>query len=164
MPTMTFYQPVSMRTVWRVGLTLLFAIAWPFACSGLFLQIGFEVVQWQIQVLQWLGIHSGDSLKEIIHFTDPLIWAAVFGLLFGLPLGVLVRTNVLRYWGLFFMTFLLLTAVFEALDVSHAIELILEIVLSPFPVYQVGILVGWVLTAKALSRRQEDLRQEALVS
>lgn len=35
MPTMTIFQPVSMRTIWRIGLTLLVAIAWLFACSGL---------------------------------------------------------------------------------------------------------------------------------
>lgn len=163
MPTMTFFQPVSMGTVWRVGLTLLVAIAWPFACSGLFQQIGFEVVQWQIQVLQRLGIHSGESLKAIILFTDPLIWAAVFGILFGLPMGVLIRTSVVRYWGLFFITFLLLTAAFEALDGYQAIELITEVLLSPLPVYHAGILVVWFLTARALSRK-EDLTEEAPAS
>lgn len=160
MPTMTFFQPVSMRTVWRVGLTFLVAIAWPFACSGLFLQIGFEVVLFQIHLLQNLGVHSGNSLKAIIHFTDPIIWAAIFGLLFGLPLGVLVRTNVMRYWGLMFLTFLLLTAAFEALNVYHASELISEIVLSPYPVYQLGILVVWFFTARAVSRREERLEQK----
>jgi len=155
---------VNLYVLGRIGLIVLAGVSWPFACSGMFRGIGYDVLLLQIHLFQWLGIHSGASLKALLLFTDPIIWAAVFGFLFGLPLALLVRKNVMRYWWLFFMTVLFLAVEFDALNLNNAIETVSEIVLSPFPVYHTGILVIWFLTAKALSRRQENLKEEAPVS
>lgn len=153
---------VNLPIVRRVGLTVLAGVAWPFVCGMLFLHIGYDVLVLQIQLLQTLGIHSGTTLKELIQFTDAIFWSVLFGVMFGLPLAVLVRENVLRYWWLFFMTVLLLAAVGE---VSNGVaSFVTDLALSPFPVYQGGILVVWFITARTLSIREHDESQEAQAS
>jgi hypothetical protein len=145
-------SPTRKIVLIRILLTVLAGIAWPFVCGMIFLQIGYDVLVLQIQLLQVLGIHSGASLKTIIHISDAVLWAVVFGILFGLPLGGLVRRNVMSYWGLFLATVLLLVAWGEVGNGSGLTVFISELALSQFPIYQAGILVAWYLTAKVLSR------------
>lgn len=144
----------------RIGLTVLLGIAWPFVCGVLFQQIGFEASLLQIQLLQNLGVQSVDLLKELIIITDAIVWAVVFGLMFGLPLAVLVSKNVMRYWGLFFITASLLVTEGGVLNGNGPAAFISEIVQSSYLAYQAGILAVWFFTARALSRREESLRQE----
>ena len=145
----------SPKLLMRVVVTMLAGAAWPFACGLLFLHTGDTVLLTQIELLQSLGVHSGTILKLFIHFTDPIFWAVVFGVLFGLPLGMLVRENLMRYWGLFLTTVVVVGSIGDALN-GMAIFLV-ELLLSPFLAYQAGILVAWLITARVLSHKEADL-------
>lgn len=144
------------RMLGRIGLTVTAGVAWPYSFSLVMLAIGYDVLLLQIHLFQNLGVHSADSLKTLIHISDPIIWAVVFGLLFGLPLAVFIRQNVMRYWVLFLMTVLLMVAIGGVQGGSQASEFVTEIVLSPFLVYQSGVLVVWFLAARIISNRASE--------
>jgi len=155
---------INTRVLGHIGLTVLAGIAWPFVCGLIFLHIGYDALMLQIQLLQNLGIHSGATLEAFVHITDAILWALVFGILFGLPLAVFIRKHVMRYWWLFLITVLFLAVEGELADGKSATDFISEIVFSPLPVYLFGILVVWFLTARTLSRKEKDVMQEAPAS
>lgn len=143
---------VNRELLMRVSLTMLAGVAWPFACGLLFLHTGDTVLLTQIKLLQSLGVHSGTILKLLIYFTDPIFWAVVFGVLFGLPLGMLVRENMMRYWWLFLTTVVVVGSIGDA--PNGMATFLLELVLSPFLAYQAGILAAWLITTRVLSYKE----------
>lgn len=147
---------INARTLRYIALAVAGGSAWPFVCSELFLAFGLDVLQLQIKTLQNLGIHSAASLKAFIHISDSIIWAVVFGLLFGLPLAAFVRQNVMRYWGLYFSTVLLIVTTGGVLGESKASEFVFDLLFSPFLVYQFGILIVWFFAARTFARHRSN--------
>lgn len=147
---------VSWQILRCASITLFAGISWPFVCGMLFLQFGDDALLRQIQLLQTLGIHSGGSLKAVIQISDAILWAVVFGILFGVPLAIFVRQNVLRYWWLFFVPVFLLVAEGEIVNERGVIDFISELALSQFPVYHAFILIVWIVTARKLSHTKMD--------
>lgn len=140
-------------TTVRVLLTVLAGIALPYVCGFVLMHIGYEVLVLQVQLLKGIGIHSGARQESIIYFTDSFLWALMFGVLFGIPLAALVREQVLRYWSLFLITALRFVLKDELSNENGFFDVVFELVISQFPVYLIGILIVWLLTAKTLIRK-----------
>lgn len=74
----------------------------------------FERVAVVVNFAQWLVAHGvREHLHVIYRVSDGIFWVTLFGLVLGVPLGLVARTNLFRYWLVFvasqFLLYLILS-------------------------------------------------------
>lgn len=143
-------SPTKRTVLVRIILTVFAGLALPYVCGLVLSLIGYEVLVLQVQLLKGIGIHSGARQESIIYFTDSILWALMFGVMFGIPLAALAREKVLHYWTLFLITALFFVLKDELGNENAFYDVVIDIAISQFPIYLAGILIVWQLTAKAL--------------
>jgi len=93
------FQLRSLITALALGVVWWFVVAYALAYSA-YISVPL------IHMFRSLGA-SVDHIHTLIRLTDLVVWAALFGALFGLPLGFIVRSRVSIYWLIFVGTALL---------------------------------------------------------
>lgn len=76
---------------------------WPLAVADLLAFAGYVTVP-LLQSAHHLGLDA--SAQLVVRIIDATLWSVVFGALFGIPLGVIARTKVVRAWLVFLASLL----------------------------------------------------------
>src|SRR5215469_14459053 len=85
---------------------LCLGVAWPLAQDGLF----YLTLDWTwigallAKTTSALGFSDWASFKIALRVVGGVFWSLVYGIIFGLPLGFVVRKQLLRYWLIFVLT------------------------------------------------------------
>jgi hypothetical protein len=59
----------------------------------------FEKVSVVVPIAEWLVAHDlKEHIHAIVRISDAIFWVCVFGIGLGVPLGLMVRTHIFRYW------------------------------------------------------------------
>jgi hypothetical protein len=76
---------------------------WPLAVADLLAFSGHVTVP-LLQGAHHLGLDASAWL--VVRMIDAALWSAIFGALFGFPLGLIARTRVVRAWSVFLASLL----------------------------------------------------------
>ena len=90
-------QPSHLR---RVGVALALGFAFQFVLDALYRYGGGHIVQFVFDIGKALGLDEG-TLRAFVLTAAPACEASLLGILFGVPLGLVVPRHVLGYWLLF---------------------------------------------------------------
>ena len=83
-------------------------VVWPFALTSLLPFSGNVTIQ-LTQAAYELGLDRM-SARLVVRGVDAVLWSAVLGALFGIPLGFLTRTRVLAAWVAFLVALVAVSA------------------------------------------------------
>ena len=83
-----------------VAVALALGVAFQFVLDALYRYLGGYIVQLAFDVGKTLGLGEG-MLRAFVLTAGPACEAAILGVLFGVPLALLVLRNVIGYWLLF---------------------------------------------------------------
>jgi hypothetical protein len=83
-----------------VGIALALGIAFQFVLDALYRYVGGYIVQLTVGVGKALGLGEA-ALRAFTLTTGPACEAAILGVLFGVPLALLVSRYIVGYWLLF---------------------------------------------------------------
>ena len=87
----------------------LLGAVWPFALTSL-LAFSGHVTMPLIRTAHELGLDMM-SARLIIRLIDGVLWSAILGALFGIPLGIFTRSKVVAVWVVFLIAFLIVSII-----------------------------------------------------
>jgi hypothetical protein len=144
-----------MRTVLQIFIVVGAGVAWPFLCRELF-RFGGYVLLPQVELFQSIGVTSSQELKSFTGISDPVIWAVLLGLLFGVPLSALVRRSMIQYWLLLVATVVATNFIWAAQTDFGAVGFLPVLMFPAFWVHLLGVLAVWWLAASLFWRRAKN--------
>lgn len=124
------------------------AVIWPFALTSLFAYSGQVTIQ-LTQFAYELGLDRM-SARLIVRGADAVLWSAILGALFGIPLGFLTRTKIFAGW-VAFLAALVAVSVFNSLRAQTGIRpVLLEWSVPETWLYVLAVLVFALCTARLI--------------
>lgn len=126
-------------------------VVWPFALMSLLPFSGNVTIQLTHAAYE-LGL-GRMSARLIVRGADALLWSAILGALFGIPLGFLTRTRVLAGWVAFLIA-LVAVSVFNSYRARLGIRpLLLEWSIPETWLYVLAVLAFALCTARLIGFR-----------
>jgi hypothetical protein len=132
-------------------IAVLFGSIWPFILNQLFAFSGRVTVP-LIRTLADLGI--AENVPLAVRLLNAVIWALVLGVLFGVPLGLAVRKNLIAYWFVFVGSVLTVSAAIALHADSGLGILLLEWSLPETWIHIFAVLGVGYLAARFRNRRE----------
>ena len=87
----------------------LFGVVWPFALTSLLAFSGHVTIP-LIRTAYELGLDM-TSARVIVRVMDAVLWSVILGGLFGIPLGLITRSNVVAAWVGFLIAILVVSII-----------------------------------------------------
>ena len=135
----------------RVVLPAVLGAVWPFAIASLLAFSGHVTVP-LLQLAHHLGLDA--SARLMVRVIDAALWSAIFGALFGIPLGVIARTKVIAAW-LVFVVALLVVSLVDGSRSQMGVGIVLLAWSIPETWLYVLAVLGFALcTAHFIARRE----------
>jgi len=132
-------------------IAVLLGSIWPFILAQLFAFSGRVTVP-LIRTVADLGI--AENVPLMARMLSAVIWALVLGILFGVPLGLAVRKNVIAYWLVFVASVLTVSAAIALHSGSGLGILLLEWSLPETWIHIFAVLGVGYLAARFRNRRE----------
>lgn len=123
---------------------------WPFALTNLLGFSGHMTIP-----LMWTAHELGlDRMSAglIVRVIDGVLWSAILGTLFGIPLGILARTKVVAVWVVFLIA-LLVVSIINSFRTEFGVGLVLlEWSIPETWLYVIAVLAFAQFTAHLMSK------------